>query len=146
MTDASVERSFDLPPTARLKMRLPLLPEEQQQHPAFQRAQSSWKTATTSLANRKYEQAAQEFMNVADILSVDDGGSAQMSFTACRCIAYENAGAIWLGLNLRPLFRSQLRAAQRRDPACQHSISDMLKTGEPNSHKLIIQSSTVATR
>lgn len=125
----SPRRGTDVPPFLDLTWQghraLPMLPEGAGDE-AYAAAVRSWRTATTAYALGDGVRAAELFLEAASRLNGGEPEAIARTFSAGRCLAYENAArAFTAALRFREA-RERLTPLAASDKACSHSISTAL--------------------
>lgn len=111
---------------------------------AYREASEHWRTATAAFARRDVK-SADAFLAAAERLRAGPPEHAG-AFRAGRCMAYENAGAVWRGAGLDDA-ADRLRALATADPACARSVERALqRLQQPQTETSTASSSTAASR
>ena len=135
-TDAGEPLDAGPPPKVRLSWRtsLPLLTGIAPEPAAYAEAKTTWRTATTALSRGDLDASAEGFLRVADQLRIGDENPYARTFAAGRCMAYENAAAVWAALERFEVAVDRLGPRATQDPSCRASIQDALeRTKRTNS-------------
>ena len=121
----------------RWSQGLPVLPEVPPAPAEYGVAVGQWRTATTAFSIGAYDDAARDFLAVADTLMRPGAGPLDDTLRAGRCIAYENAASALEGARDPSTGVASLGAARTRDPGCRASITRILD-------RLSVRTSTAA--
>lgn len=98
----------------------------------YEAAGRRWRTATVAFSLGDLETSAKAFLELSEDLrrSEVDHPAHRGAFRAARCMAYENVGAIYRGLDDPETGSAILRRAEIEDPDCRHTINRTLSRFE----------------
>ncbi|MEL7367729.1 MAG: hypothetical protein AAFN74_02370 [Myxococcota bacterium] len=123
---------FNRPPAILAwEASLPLLPEDKPRSIRYQQAKLRWRTATVAFDRQAFDEAAENFLEVAKTLKSHRPHPHASTFATARCLAYENAGRALSQLEDIETGRSQLQSAVADDAACPYAIRRALSNLYP---------------
>jgi hypothetical protein len=106
---------------------LPKLPDAAAKNESYLAAVKAWHTATTAYARGDAVRAAESFLDSARKLkSEGEPEPIARTFTAGRCLGYENAARAWATVRRLSEAQAKLTPLEQADPGCKHSIENAL--------------------
>jgi hypothetical protein len=104
-----------------------MLPSEFARHESYLAARGTWQTATTAYSRGDLVRSAESFLGAAAQLKATEPEPLARTFTAGRCMAYENAVRAYSLARRWEDAQVQLTALAGADPGCKHSIEAALE-------------------